>query len=362
MSLAAERRAGILGAFVAAFLFGCHVLPPEHAVETSYGPVRADDPWQAHHVARLLEEHYPEVLGLIPGSTRRPIEVWLQPSPALYRLWSLGHEDADGFWAEGPSRIHLRERAENVERTLVHELVHASLDESWERLPGTVEEGLCDVISVLLCPRGARRMRAGRLSSAALATGGLALELSVAVPSAGPGGTNVHVVAQVRLEGADTEIIEPDSIFDVNAGLSSTRMSSERKKAYYGMAFLLVERIVENCGVDGLHALCERAEAEGEHEIPAEWLLEAAGLDGTFSTWRTALVAAFGPRELESLCRTHPEILAQLIVHQIRIGTDLEARPTPPPDLEAYLSIPGGGSGVRITDIRTLRQALLALW
>ena len=68
------------------------------------------------------------------------------------------------------------------------------------------------------------------------------------------------------------------------------------------------------------------------------------------------------PREVETLCRTHPHVLAQLIVHQLRIATDLESRTPPPPDLQAHLAITGGGPSVRISDLRILRQAVLARW
>src|SRR4030095_9983937 len=105
--------------------------------------------------------------------------------PALWAFARSAYSDADGFWAEGVGRIHLRTGAERLERTLAHELVHQCAGEMFEELPGTLEEGLCDLVASLACPESAARLRAGRLSSAAFATRGLVVALELKLEGEG---------------------------------------------------------------------------------------------------------------------------------------------------------------------------------
>lgn len=290
-------------------LASCRALPPAARAETGFGEVRAERPEEAARIARALDRLAPRVVELLPHATRRDLDVWVQRVPRLFRFGGDAYEEADGFWAAGPERIHLREAADDLERTLAHELCHAFLDPCWERLPGTIEEGLCDVVSVRLAPRSAARMRAGRLSAAAFALGGLALDLSVTLP-APEGGPSVTLSTGLLLEGAVTPRTDPLDALRVRAGLSSTRMEPARKKALYGLALLVVERIVERRGIEGLHALCERAAREGRETVPEDWLLAAAGLPADDSeAWREAAEAALGEEELAALVALYPDVV-----------------------------------------------------
>jgi hypothetical protein len=81
------------------------------------------------------------------------------------------------------------------------------------------------------------------------------------------------------------------------------------RKAYYGLGFLVAERIERRVGVHGLQQLCESARAAGrEHVDPAE-LRRAAGIGAGREGWRAALVEALGPAELRELLRQHPDLV-----------------------------------------------------
>src|SRR5689334_5743432 len=264
---------------VAAFalLSGCQVSPPAASEVAREGMVRAADPLVAGEVAHDLDALLPRVLALLPDTRRSPLEVWVQEVPALYAFKTSAYSDADGFFAEGAQRIHLRAGSDNIERTLAHELVHATLGPSWRTLPGTLEEGLCDVVSARLCPDAAARLAAGRLSSAAFATGGLVLDVELQMPATER--NNVLEAcwsARLRLDGEPRLRLDPLLAFDVHAGLSTTDMPGEEKKACYGLAFLVVQRIVERNGFEGLHDLCVRAADAGLDTVPVAELLDAA--------------------------------------------------------------------------------------
>jgi hypothetical protein len=305
-------------------LGGCLVAPPSQQSQAREGLVRAPTQAAAERVARALDSLRPQVMAFLPDARRLDLEVWVQDVPALYEFQASAYSDADGFFAEGPRRIHLRQGSDHIERTLAHELVHASLGDSWRSLPGTLEEGLCDYVSMQLCPESAARLSAGRLSSAAFATGGLALDIDIAEAAVDrPGEHDVCWSARLRLEGEPRVTVDPLREFDLEAGLSTRDLTPSQKKAFYGIAFLVIERIARRVGVDGLHGLCEQANAQGLDQIPAERLLEAAGLGLERSSLRAAIELEFGPREIEELVRAHPEFLASTVAHYLR-PLDLE--------------------------------------
>ena len=295
-----------------AALGACQAVPPAASFEGPTGRVRADDDLRAEEVSDLFEELLPRVAACLPDAECRAREVWVQVTPTLYRFSETSYEEADGFWSESHGRIHLREDAQSLSRTLAHELVHASLGESWEVLPGTIEEGLCDVVSVLLCPEDSVGMRTGRLSAAAFATGGLELEVELFLPAEPlAGGVQVGCMTRMRLQGDVRPEFQPGDVFTIPAGLSTTDLPTNDKKALYGLSYLLVDRIVDRIGFIGLHRLCLRASREGLEELPSAWLLDAAGIGSEgLAAWREALQEAIGPHELRTLLELYPELLA----------------------------------------------------
>lgn len=311
----------VLGAILLILLVGCQAVPPAHRVPTELGAVRADELARAQELAAALTELAPRVAELLPASRPRPVDVWVQEEPRLFRFGKPAHQEADGFWALGPRRIHLREGADDLRRTLAHELTHAFLGREWEALPGTLEEGLCDLLSALAVPEGALRMRAGRLSAAAFCLGGLALRIEVGAPGpSSPQGLDLAYAATVVLEGLLDEPLSPWDVFRERAGLSTARMGPARKKALYGLAYLVVVRASERIGLEGLLELCRRARAEGLARVPEAWLLEAAELCPVdVRPWRRALEDELGPQELRELVAMYPEFLVstveQLVPH-----------------------------------------------
>ena len=285
----------------------CQALPPPSRVDARLGVVRAGNPEEARRVADALDELLPAVIEELPDSRAANLEIWVQEEPALYVFpASTAYRDADGFFSERLGRIHLRASSDDVERTLVHELVHASLGSSWQALPGTLEEGLCDVIASRLCPQSAARLRAGRLLAAALALGGLDIEIEAPPPvGADDTASDPRLVQRILPAEGAVDDLDPLEVFRTRAGISSASIGSDRKKALYGLAFLVAERVIDRRGVEGFHELVRQT---GAGEM-AEELLAAAELTRDPKDWRRALADALGPAEMAELARYHPGFL-----------------------------------------------------
>jgi hypothetical protein len=74
-----------------------------------------------------------------------------------------------------------------------------------------------------------------------------------------------------------------------------------------------VSRAAERVGLEGLHALCEDASAAGLARVPAERLLEAAGLEDSREGWRSAAAAALGADELRALVVMYPHFVVDAL-------------------------------------------------
>lgn len=288
----------------------CLAPPPNWSAQVERSVVRGDSVEEAKHVAEILSELEPRLLAMLPDAELDELEVWIQDRPSLYKSPQPAVADAEGLWSEAHDRILISRHADSVERTLAHELVHAALGTSWHTLPGSLEEGLCDAISARLVPEGAARLRAGRLSSAALACGGLALDLEVEDIRRGRGSWTARI-------GLTTDELPTEghmSVFNVQAGLSSSTLASTTKRGYYGLSFLIVERIIERHGLAGLNELCVRADERGHRKVPTAWLLEAAGLDSDPSSWRQAALESLGEGEVAELLEMYPHFIVDALV------------------------------------------------
>src|SRR5262249_20143998 len=136
------------------------------------------------------------------------------------------------------------------------------------------------------------------------------LDLALSIPAdLHPAGTDLSFQARLRLEGEPPLELDPLDVFRVSAGLSSSRLPSASKKAHYGLAFLVVERIVERRGIAGLRQMCRAARREACSPIALSELLSAPGLDEHARDWRTAIESQIGPEELRELVRMHPQSL-----------------------------------------------------
>lgn len=359
---AKTRLARVRALFVASCFAGlsaCQVLPPEQRVGTGAGSVRARTTEKATEVALAFERLEPQVMALLPEARERRVDVWVQELPALYRFAPRAYQDADGFFSEAEDRIHLRESADSLERTLAHELVHAHLRGAWRRLPGTIEEGLCDHVSGELCPTARPGLRAGRLSCAAFALGGLALDLTLRLPApSDDDAPRLAFLARLTLEGEAPMEVDPLGVFERQAGLSSSRLSTAHKKAYYGLAYLVAERLADRVGIDGLHRLCVEARDHEEPRVPRDVLLAAAGLGTTTESWRAALETEFEEGDLRELVRSHPEFLVRTLAeflgpHGIDGAEGLEG-------VTAELALAGTDTRVELLSIDVVRAGLIA--
>lgn len=291
-----------LGLALAALLPACLVAPPSAQVFAKSGTVRGASTVEAQDLADKLDYLRPNLTNALPGCRHVDgLEVWIQDTPGLYSFPHSASGDAEGLWAESHDRILLARDADDMERTLAHELVHASLGHDWNTLPGTLEEGLADYMSTQMVPEAAPRLRAGRLASAALATGGLGLTLSIRLPD-----HPATWMARITLSGTQPSPNPQRDVFRLAAGLSSTKVTAASKRGYYGLAFLLIDRTIERHGLQHLHNLCLSAEQQGHAAIPRPWLLEAANLADTPEAWRQAALESMGHAELVELLKMHP--------------------------------------------------------
>jgi hypothetical protein len=348
---------------LALVLGACQVLAPSEEVRGSQGTVRAASHARAAELARSLDDLAPRVRALLPDAREHVLSVWLQDVPELYWLPRTVMAEADGFYAPGMHRIHLREKAEDLDRTLAHELVHATLGESWEALPGTLEEGLCDVVAARLCPASAARLRAGRLSSACLALGSLALELDCSLPpEASADGVGLRFLAHLRVDGAAAAPVDPLDVFRSSAGLSSAKLSPHVKKALYGLAGMLVQRVVDRHGIEGLHELCLRARREDRGHVPAGWILEAAGLDRDREHWRVALVEGIGGDELVEFVRGHPDLATPALLEFLEPQRATRLPGSVLHALRASLRLPESGAAIDLLAQPGVMASLLQAW
>lgn len=294
----------------------CLAPPPPIALETAYGEVRAEDHATAAEFAELYEELVPRVREILPGTREREIDLWVQKELRVYRHRPR-HASVRGFTlvdgTSGPRRIHLQEDGQSS-WYLSHELVHALVSEEWAPLPGLLEEGLADHVAEMLNPREAGHIRAQRLLNASVFTGGLAVGIVYSYPEsqASPRGwKRCHRDSRIQ----PGEALDPALVQEL---LETPREELRRRdddlpEAFYGISWLIVSRIVERRGLEGLHRLCLDATEAGERLVAADTLLAAAEID----------LDRLDPQFLASCCRRsdiyavarlEPDLFAEQVV------------------------------------------------
>jgi hypothetical protein len=119
---------------------------------------------------------------------------------------------------------------------LAHELSHWFGDETWQRLPYALEEGLAEQVATLVVPpRSSKHL----------------YSLSFVVPE------------EEGIEGFRAAC----------AAISEDRTNREHIEELRVRAFGFAA--ASAIGVEGLRALCERAEREGFDKVPTDWIVEA---------------------------------------------------------------------------------------
>jgi hypothetical protein len=304
-----------LWAALASLTAGCLAPPPPIVVETPYGDVRAETSGKASEVAQLLERLAPEIKSLLPGVQDRPIDVWVQDELAVY-LFHERPESVRGFTLLenefDAKRIHLQEGGQSP-WYLAHELVHALIGPSWAPLPGILEEGLGDVIAETLNPEYEEHIRSHRLLNASAFTGGLELEVVYRQPGTGPwrAWPVVTTAARLQLGPAVAQGTLEELLRTPRSDLH--QRWADIPESFYGISWLVVARIKERIGLEGLHGLCLRARAEGLELVPVEWLESAADvqfdhLDADF------LASCFDRRAMSTALFLQPDAFAEVLL------------------------------------------------
>lgn len=336
--------------------------PPSTVLAFEGGRVLANDDVEARRIEALMERLRPAVVALLPDAALEDLEVWVQDQPRLYRFPSESTADAEGLWSPTHRRIMLSRHADHLERTLAHELTHAVLGETWAMLPGSLEEGLADHVSAALVDDGAARLRAGRLSSAMLATGGLEIDVDVLRPRADVDLATAEPrgwAARVRLTG-DAGAADPLDVFRLSAGLSSTRLDTGTKRGFYGLAYLVVAAVVDRGGYAALHALCAEAAEEGLDRVPLDRVLAAAGLDADAATWRARAAASMSEADVVELVRMYPAFLVDALadyVDELQSEDPVAALR----GLDVRVRVVGSDVRLALDDLPFVEQAVVAL-
>ena len=119
--------------------------PPRTVNAASGWRVKSEHGEEARELCTQFEHLEPRLGALLPDwQLPTQGEIWIQEEPKLYAFPAAAKSDAEGLWAENERCILLARGADDLERTLAHEMVHAGLGPSWRMLPGSFEEGLCD--------------------------------------------------------------------------------------------------------------------------------------------------------------------------------------------------------------------------
>lgn len=305
-------RALALGGALA--LAGCQVAPPKECAVHPMGVVRAEERDDAERYGELVATLQPEIKALLPDTPDRATEVWVQKNLASRRGQRVPL-NVKGFTliAEDHSRgrIHLREDVDHPEWFLAHELVHALLGESWKTLPAVLEEGLADVVAAQLRPALAPRIRALRAIEASLYLGRLKLVINhsgIGYP-AGNGPLEIWFhYDEPRDKLAIQDALTPDTY-------AFRERFGDMDDALYGVGFLIVERLRERIGYNGLHELCLRAAREGREAIDPAEQLRVAGLDRRDGLLEAAYQTLGRPEFdawVELLPHFHAELLTEL--------------------------------------------------
>ena len=304
---------------LASGLGSCLAPPPPIVVETPFGMVRASSADKAAEIATLLRRLAPQVRALLPGSQDRPIDVWVQENLRVYRFQERPRSVRGFTLLSGEfeaKRIHLQESGQSP-WYLAHELVHALIGPSWHTLPGILEEGLGDVVAEKLNPEYQKHIRAHRLLNASAFTDGIDLQLRYREPPLAqrrkPRSQWPQTELTLRLRTQET--VPPGTLLHL---LQTPRSElhktwAEIPESFYGLSWLIISRIEQHHGLEGIHELCERAAREGYDLVPAEWLLERAGLDAA-TLDATSLAAAFGSEDLHTAIYLQPDAFADTLV------------------------------------------------
>ena len=304
------------GALIAALCVACAAPPPAVSVTHGMGLVRAESESEARRFGQLVGDLQPAVIDALPGSVERDTEIWIQKR-LRHRRGRVAPDNVKGFTLigedNGRGRIHLRSNTEHPDWFLAHELVHALIGPEWSTLPGALEEGLCDVIAAELAPDAAASIRSLRAVEASLFFGRMRIVIEYDSVETPDGDRELEVDFHYENGDAGVELRELLT-YDT---LSLKDRWKRLPDSFYGVGFLIVERIHQRHGLERLHDMCVRAADEGHAVIPYDWLVEAAGLTDEEQLPITP-AELIGAEEFEAWRELVPGFHADLVVQLFR--------------------------------------------
>ena len=286
---------------------------------------------------------------ICPGTRDERPEIWVVDRIAPWRAFPLGKATdglhLDFLWID---RIYLSEDAERG--AVAHELGHCLLGADWNRLPPFMEEGLCNWFQTRQpgMERDGERRRLLRVT-AALALGGeleLRLDGSAAAENA-----STRIRFSSTLPGLDRIARHSSSALVLE--------DSEQRLTAHAHGYVLVERVVERVGLEGLIALCRRASREQRARVPLDWLYAAAGIEGSESMGRELLLA-MQPEELTIMARSLTDPILRFLSKERGLARGS-------PDFERWLraadpvlAIPGTELALELMNVDGVGEALAA--
>ncbi len=345
-----------LSSLLLVLAIGSCVSPPRASVVSGHGTVRAPTTEEAQAVAGLLEDLMPRLRTILPCTRDPQVEVWLQEKLKIF--WMLEpSQEVVALNFDAWDRIHLKRGSSSLPEDLAHELVHLMLDSSWSALPPVLEEGLADHVGLALNPGAAADFRAGRLLSVVADLGGYSGRIRFAHPTSS--GAECLVF---RLLQPPTDPVEPLDALQPHVEEILPHSRSSAKSTLYGLGFLVVTRIVDRIGYDGLNRESRAARENGETRIAPERLLELAELDEQAESWVQAALDALGEPELAALVAQQAGALAGVLAEACaplfpgQSGEDFLALMKP------ALALRREGPEIRLDDVPAFHEAFRAAW
>jgi hypothetical protein len=215
---------------------------PPIARSSPSGEVRAFSDADAARLADELGRLGPEVRTLL-GSTRAPPRVFLEREaiPGPVDALTTGNKIVIGAEAREEELV-----------VLAHELAHWYLDGAWAALPGSVEEGVADVVAAQVLPEWRETLR----------------------------GQHVHALATAE------PLPDPGSALQLSSEECMRPGDEAQLRAVRALGYSVAQRI----GLARLHALCADARAQGRGTLASELLMSEARLgERDLEAWRHAL-------------------------------------------------------------------------
>lgn len=253
--------------------------PPEYSVETPLGNAYADDPERADHLVNLWMRLARSIERMVPGSkSGETLDIWLMAAEDIPDPFDIGHPMGGiTYSVNGDAWLIQVPDSHKLEWILAHELTHAILDEEWESLGGTLEEGLCEYIAAQYAP-SLLPMRRLQVHMGAAALFGHD-EAGIFFSQSRRDDEGNYEIRWIGEKGKAP--VELWTVEDLRYYLEQPSIApfANERAGLQRIGTFLVFRIVDRHGLQGLYRLCRRANEEGREVVPFNWTMEAAGFD-----------------------------------------------------------------------------------